>query len=232
MTGVWIVGQGSKNNDIELKYSIRAALKYCAEITNIMIVGHCPDWIKPDHYIPMADPFVSNPDGNITSKIIQACKSIHTSERFVVFHDDIFLLTKTSYKNWTPTYKGQLKPEKLTNFYEAARNRTHLHLQKFKLPTRNYDVHRPYVVDKTLFAMTMSRFPWDRVFMVHQSLYFNALESKAAKQEDNKIFEWKAPTKGDTFFSVADTAVNSNFVKWMEKRFPKPSKYELHNNTQ
>jgi hypothetical protein len=219
----------------ELRYALRSIEKYCPDVTEVAVIGELPKWCVPDYHVNELDRYPQNlKEANIINKIYVAINELKIEGKFAVFNDDHYLLKPYSLKDWRPSYKGQLRCV-AKNTYEAAKNKTAFHLEAMKLGTRNYDVHRPFVMDASFFKMKINLFPWTRVNLVMQSMYYNALNLQGCKQiEDNKVTTWsRAAYWGKSFVSIADTVFlndgkdkSTNFVEWVKNKYPKKSRYE------
>lgn len=68
---VYKLGNGSRFDDAELRYSLRSLSNF-RDLGKIYVVGKKPAWIKNVIHIPAGDPYKSNKDANIINKIILA----------------------------------------------------------------------------------------------------------------------------------------------------------------
>jgi len=229
MTAVYIVGTGSMWGDCEeLRYSLRSLERYAQGIDKVGIVGYCPAWCAPDFHIAADDIHRDNKEANIIEKMFTALAHPMVGEKVVFWHDDHFLLKTVNYKEWQPDHKGELWVSEPKQSYSVARNRTAMLLMNRNRGILNYDIHRPFVIDRTIFRNVMAQIAWRQLKIVAQSVYFNMAQTRGAKQvEDKKLQHFDKSAIGNSyFFSIYDSVLTPTFVQWMRKKYPKPSRYE------
>lgn len=104
---VYVLGSGSKYNNLEIKISITSMLKFCGHwINNIYVVGDNPRISNPRvKHINAYDISKSNKDANIIHKILVAIKKIPTlTENFLFCSDDILVTKKSDWEDFAPRY--------------------------------------------------------------------------------------------------------------------------------
>lgn len=104
---VYVLGQGSKWNNMEVKISITSMLKFCSHwIGNIYIVGENPGIRnKKVKHIYVPDLTKGNKDANIIHKLLTAIWKIPSlSENFLFCSDDILVTRKSDWEDFAPRY--------------------------------------------------------------------------------------------------------------------------------
>ena len=104
---VYVLGNGSKYNNMEIKISITSMLKFCSHwIGEIYVVGENPKIRNPKvHHIYIPDITKNNKDANIIHKLLEATKKIHKlTSNFLFCSDDILVTKKSDWEDFVPRY--------------------------------------------------------------------------------------------------------------------------------
>ena len=104
---VYVLGKGSKFNNLEIKISITSMLKFCSHwIGNIYVVGENPRISNPKvSHVYAPDITRNNKDGNIIHKILTAILKIpKLSDTFLFCSDDILVTKKSDWEDFIPRY--------------------------------------------------------------------------------------------------------------------------------
>lgn len=104
---VYVLGSGSKYENLEVKISITSMLKFCSDwIGNIYVIGENPRICnKRVRHIYVQDVTRSNKDANIIYKIYQAIMKIpNLTENFLFCSDDILVTKQSSWEDFSPRY--------------------------------------------------------------------------------------------------------------------------------
>lgn len=242
---VYIVGPLSPYNDLELRYSLRSVerymggLKYNGRVKSVFIVGHKPDFIQNVIHIPCEDPYgyPAHKEQNILFKVVKACNDPRLSEDIILMDDDVFL----NALSWAPTlpyyYDGSLQEYQAripaVNMYHGTLANTIATLEAHGSPTRNFNVHSPWRINKLTFPSVMAGFNFaQHNGLAIQSLYYNTVSGIIGTKTDDlkfnepmSISEIKDKIAGKRFFSCGDKGFES-LLPVLEEMFPTPSKYE------
>ena len=111
---VYVLGKGSKWNNMEVKISITSMLKFCSHwIGNIYIVGENPGIRNPKvKHIQAPDITKGNKDANIINKLLVAIWKIPTlTENFLFCSDDILVTKKSDWEDFSPRYVFEYKQD-------------------------------------------------------------------------------------------------------------------------
>ena len=102
---VYVLGDGSKYNNMEIKISITSMLKFCSHwINEIYVVGENSGIKNPKvHHIYAPDVSRTNKDANIIYKLNMAIKKIpKLTENFLFCSDDILVTRKSDWEDFMP----------------------------------------------------------------------------------------------------------------------------------
>ncbi len=111
---VYVLGKGSKYNNMEIKISITSMLKFCDHwIKDIYIVGENPGIHNPKvKCIYAPDITKGNKDANIINKILTAIWKIPTlSDNFLFCSDDILVTKRSDWEDFAPRYVFEYKQD-------------------------------------------------------------------------------------------------------------------------
>jgi len=233
---VYVVGTGSPWQDGELRFSLRSLEKFVSGIGNVYIVGHCPRWATNVFHLQYPDPFPCK-ERNIMLKMARICGHPDLSETWLSLHDDHFALDFQE-AGEIPNYSGGslermvAKAKPGNNWREAVQNTNNV-LKSKNLPTHNFDIHTPILIDKEKFPAIMDSYNWKtpRGYVV-KSLYANTIGLEPTPLIDIKLNQrytypdLVARLKGRPWFSTGNGGLSGHFKNLLHAIFPEPSKYE------
>lgn len=246
---VYVLGNGSKWNDNELRYSLRSIEMYLDGYRNIYIIGginkegflDLPDFVNKDKviYIPYITPIPPSeitPSQDILSKLKAACNHLTISENFIAFQDDYFLTKRVDGTNLGNQCGQSLFHTILdvswNNWYRDYMKNTYWYLAK-KYQNDDfyyYDFHYPIIYNKQKFLDTFKDFNLDK--FVIKTIYGNVNKIKPHFFVDCKIKDMyhldtiKRFIKGNFMFSTGDECLTDEFKEYFEVLYPNKSKYE------
>jgi len=236
MDAVYVLGTGSRCNDLELFYSLRSLQEYISGIDRVFIIGTRPRWMYTDYHIPAKDQRACK-EANIMEKLLRACEIPDLSEDFFHVHDDHFAMAPRIASE-LPYWRGGSLFDlasrlRINNHYRGALLNTHHALLERGLTTFNYDLHVPIIYNKKLFPEIMRSYNWDtpRGFVV-KSLYANSAGVVSTFRRDLKlehrhtISEIVALIKGQEWWSTGPSAINNNLKDLLAALYKIPSNYE------
>ena len=206
----------------ELRYSLRS-VQANFPYNKVWFVGGCPKDITPDVYIPMKQ------QGNTkwarsTSSLKAVCEVESLTEDFWLFNDDFFVLEPV---NGLPyMYKGLLADRQpINSTYMRMLKVTEDQLTKAGLPTLDYAIHVPMLINKQKAQILFQRFPYNPMF---RCLYVNYWQVGGERVSDVKIYDrLTLPAKGQSLCSTVDEIFRFGAVgRYIKEQFKKPSKWE------
>lgn len=237
---VYVLGTGSKYNNLELRYSLRSVDTFIHNHHSLHIVGECPDFIdkRTINHIPAKDHsrHFHWRERNIMEKIKVACLSDDVSSNFLFFNDDHFLLRWVQdIARYPYYYHGEiaLQHVHVENTYYKTRNNTIKLLKRLGVPNRNFDIHFPIVYNKKLFMESVASQDWLQPYgYTIKSVYCNVLGIEGVDHPDCKvnrpltIEDARAYVANRELFSVGDQALVGGVPQVLNELFPEPSFYE------
>ena len=215
-------------NNEELRYSIRSTVENLPP-GNIWVVGGKPSWYTGD-YMPVRP--IGGAYENVQNQLKIVCQSNNISDDFVLMNDDFFTLSKSNVPNWN----GGLLENKIANFNRYAPENLYvkklLRLQRYLAKDKNakpidYELHVPMVMNKEKLKSIID-LPY-----LPRSLYGNKFNVGGDEYKDVKIYNNcllldKTKVDIDEMQFISTTDQSFKYIsKWMEKRFPDASPYEL-----
>jgi hypothetical protein len=195
-----------------------------------------------------------NKDCRMMLKVLAACNDARVSENFVLCTDDTVLLKDLHFKDFTGWHEGKMfydavadqrdhmqavfnpKMQKPSNWFQFCYN-TGMELQRRGLPDNNYDrAHSPQPINKKEFAAVMDT--WN---MIHNrytvsNIYNNSTKLFKGRNINGRNLKVYGPatvdelddiTRGKWCMNYSDPSLNSSMKKWLHRRFPEYSEFEL-----
>ena len=212
MMFIYTVGDGSKYDDKELRYSLRSVEKYTD--ADVIVVGHRPSWYE-GYFYELKDG--ENAYVNKWNKILLACE---LEDEFIQMDDDFILLAPYE------TYVYKLNYTMLQKAYMRGRGQTDH--SKMIWATAElcpdepcYLLHTPLPVHSDTFIKVSNMYRWDQppsidpkqMYCIHQDKY----EVKI-KQDVKGYFP-----KDEHLWSLTPKL---RHPEQLDEMFPYPSKWE------
>lgn len=212
------LNNGSKHNDIELKYCLRSLQKHMTGTRNLWIVGEKPAFLDYNyvHHVPYHESTDNTQRArNIFDKICKAINYIspvefhqtdedfindeitaswiNLSDMFLFVNDDHFLLKDYEAKTFPSYHRGILDIANIPN--EAQTHQMANTLQAIikkrgtGAPIYDFDVHCPILYNKRVFQNTFTGVDWPPFGHGIKSLYANVNMISHTNCKDVKIME-------------------------------------------
>ena len=102
MTLVYVVGKGSKHDNVELRWSLRSVAKYAMDVERVIVVGYPPEFLSDD-VERLAVPDIDLPGSknrSIVNCVLEAVRAFALKGEFIFACDDVFLTAPTYFIRW------------------------------------------------------------------------------------------------------------------------------------
>ena len=233
MTVAYILGDGSKYDNFELRLSLRSVEK-CLTPERVIVCGHDPGFLSGKvEYIPNFPVKKENDAAwGIKENLLALCNHPGTPEQFLLLNDDYFFMRPTT--EFPYYHKGELRDAMQrigSGIFYGHLLATVTVLEREKLPTKHFDGHWPIVYEKKKLLDIIAQQDWGvPLGPTVRSLYCNTLGIRGEYADDVKANvpqrDWTAFCAGKSVISVSDESFNSVGRKFLLSLFPDKSKYE------
>ena len=240
---LYILGSGSKHNNIELRWALRSVEKYCKNIDRVFVVGSDPGFLSDKViYIPCEDKFKGKKHKNMLYKIQYAVLNSDISDDFLVSSDDIILLKPVDAITYPLYYGGKLpeivdkninKDSYLYNLYN-----TRNFLVSHRIPTYKFAQHCIHKMNKKFFfnnrSLIMQSFD-DEYGIEPNCLVCNFImrDYEIKEHYDHKLMNGEEEEDNTARirpdweeFSVSDEVLNDYTIDSINKMYPNKCKWE------
>lgn len=224
---LYILGRGSKHEDMELRLSLRCLAENARNIDRVFIVGNCPSWVRNVHHIPAEDTWTA--ENNAFQKILKACES-DISNDFLLMNDDFFMMKPFDAETYPDYCRGFLKDRIKPDLYGQCIENTYNYLKEHGKPRPlDFDVHCPMRINKGAFRLlkdTAEKVKKNNTGLLCRSLYGNIFNKTGVGCTDPKLREdvWRLP---DITGCISTSDECNNILKQLEKWFPSKSYWEV-----
>lgn len=200
---------------------------YLPEITNVIIVGDKPNWIKNVVHIPFEDHTLSTfKEKNIFDKVLAACEDERCSDNFLFFNDDHFIS-----QSFNPAlYYAMPWAPRTHNPYQNTIDNTLAEIE----PAYNFDVHCPMIINKAAFIAHVASWDWNKKYgYCMKTVYAHAVFSDPTLCTDMKLGndqasykEIMAKIEGRAFWSIAENMRSNDMLAVLNELYPNKTIYE------
>jgi hypothetical protein len=211
MDALYILGDGSIANNVEIKYSVRALERHLVDLDRLFIVGEDPGWFKDFVHIPCADEF-DKTWKNAHKKTALACAHDTLSDEFLFMNDDFFL---------NAPFVGADFPFYAIKNADGGPNGPH-----------SFQVHCPIRYKKEYYRQMPLSVDMPGQYSP-RSFYSNFYKAPPTFVEDfimptfYRPAEYASAVSNRDFFSIDDALpLNSAFLAWLAIEYPQPSRFE------
>lgn len=224
----------------ELRYALRSIETYFKDLGNVIIVGNKPHWAVNVIHIPAEDPYKHNKDANLINKMILACLHPETSDRFLNFSDDFYLMRPCDVSSFEiplmANHHLQFNPNQRLNRWQKRLQRTVKELRARSFRADCYEGHVPYLLDKKKYPAAVFRYDYgEGDGLCGNTLYFNTTFT-IGKERPGFVYQLMQPvsevgfiaqkTASATCFNTTYKAVNQTLIAFLQKKFPNKSRFE------
>lgn len=230
---VYPLGTGSVWENNELRYSLRAVAENVKDLRNVWVIGEKPDWLTNVRYLPVKDCF-DRPTKNTFHKLQSVCHEPDLSENFLWLNDDFFILKPTIVADFPYFYKGVLPSGIRKSRLLAIESpvNTVNYLQFHNLTMLDYRVHCPIIFNKQrILDLPVAENEFGVVNT--RAVYGNYYKVGGILTKENfmpvhgNVSELTAWSEKRDWCSILSlTAKQWGFRKFMQERFPNPSRFE------
>ena len=235
----------------EIRYSIRSIAKNFINLRNIWIVGDLPEWAENVHHIKKDRPYQDNDQAknfDYTHSIFLAAMQPAISDFFLVVNDDHHILAPRTAQSIeeTPIVREnmdiytQVERDTHDRRWQTMLWRTYDRLKTSGFGGWNYENHIPVLVSKERILHCWSYFGYGNGDLIWKTAYFNMFPPSANQAWMSETTTLKAgfydtghsykdiKEKGDAaiYMSYNDDGMNDDLKRYLQERFPEPSKYE------
>jgi hypothetical protein len=238
---IYPVGSGSRWDNNELRYSLRALEKNFLDLGRVFVCGAKPPWLTNVIHIDVPD-LPRNKDANLIDKVLAACKA-GMSDLFVRSSDDELILRPVHASDLLHFHGGNLAErgeaffsqnpwhERLRHTYNALRRRG--------VSTWHFDTHIPTLCQKALFEKVASEYPYGkgRGYTIN-TWYLNhegvenppPLDGRKLTLEratpGGSVAEIRAKIAGKQYLGYNDAGLTAALKQVLQEMFPTPSRFE------
>lgn len=229
---IYILAEGAADYE-ELRYSLRSI---DANMTHadVWFYGGVPKGLVPDHAVRFHQAGASKWE-KVRNTLYAICKDENVPARFWLFNDDFYIMQRINstkaIRNETlrDHYEAVEKVHGGRTAYSKALRRCEQVLEAKGLPTLDYAVHTPMLIDKDKALEVLEAFPDCPMF---RSLYGNYCELEGVHQGDVKISDInKSMDPEAVLLSTSNKAFKFGKVgKQIKEAFPDICRYEAGYN--
>lgn len=215
----------------ELRYSLRS-LDLNFAYKKVWFVGGQPKGLVPDERMPIVQDAPSKWE-NVRNMLVDVCKNDNISKDFWLFNDDFFVMHKTD-SSVGQCYNGTLleqierveEREGCRSDYTSRLRHLMETLQNANLPTLNYSVHKPILVNRAKALEVLEKFPNEPMF---RALYGNYWKIGGTNGRDCKIRRCdREINKKSRFLSTQDDSFEYGIVGMqLRAMFGHKSRFEV-----
>lgn len=246
MDMLYIIGNGSKHDNQELRWSLRSLEKYGRNVGNIAVVGDPPDWLSPEVMTLKTDNHFRIVQKNIWRNVMAAVDAGLVTGEFLLQCDDHFFVKEVDFDSYPVYAIGEIPtvvdPDEDHYEYKLGLVGSRWILGKNGMPTRMTSNHNPILCDVESFW----RYPWivrqcgqDETRMntwaILGNLYlYDHQDAKVETRRDIKICNAISAEDFDKIMEYADVLSIDNgafdseaFVNFMNREFSQKSRWEV-----
>ena len=248
MDVLYTVGETSKHDNQELKWSLRSLAKYAKNLGKVIVAGYPPFWLA-DNVIRFPIPKLSTDDFkhlHILRQIILAIKHGIVNGDFLLSSDDHFLTKPTDLENILFYKKNDHVPiiyddiKNNNDKYKISVAATSELLKKYGYSDVQCCFHKNTRLNSSVVNeierllnleknTELSKYGFDPTILF-QNIYAKKVPIEFQKSDDWKIDKFKQEAIDSGAFSISDNAfLDKKFLEYMNSEFGKPCIFEKYN---
>jgi len=236
---LYILGNGSRWRNNEIRYSLRSLQKHAQNVERVFITGEKPDFINDNikyNYYP--DKYICNI--NHLLKVLYTFQTTDISDDILLNYDDNFFIKDIDINKYPFYYNRQEIPESfdLSNTYTKSKIFTRNILLNLGKPIKDFGVHCPVIYNRQKFYEFENKFKQynelnpRNVGISVRNAYLNNLEIEGEYLPDVKINriltkrDIELKIEGRNVFSIGNNIISGGIVEFLEENYPNKSRWE------
>ena len=228
---LYILGQGSRRFDKEVRLSLRSLEKNAKNLDRVLIVGNCPEWVQSVIHIPEEDKCF--PFSNHIRKVLRAIEG-GISDHFLLMNDDFYMMRTFDVDKYPYFIRGELFNYRQHGIYRKMLNNTVDILHKKGIEkVLAYNCHVPIIYNRDMFLDIKPLWQkWERddVGFSPRIVYGNLFVGHGEVIDDPKVFDDVMPKEIGASGCISSHNNSVKMLNELEQIFYKPSKYEREND--
>lgn len=147
MNLLYIVGQGSKRDNVELRWSLRSVERFGHGVGRVIVAGYPPEWLSGEvERLPVPDVRADGKNRSIVNCVVEAVLRADLRGDFVFAADDVFLYRPLDFEALPRFVKDYdlpdgPKPGELRTHFVQMLIETRQFLRARGLPSVNFQTH-------------------------------------------------------------------------------------------
>ena len=239
---VFVIGGGSMDGNLELRYALRNLDAHCKFIRDVYICGECPAWVDKTmvKHLQWPDRFSHAKDANIIDKLRHACECRGIAKRILFCSDDQFQTRECTWDDFAPRYLRRYRPDdkwyanKKRPWHRRLRGTLERDAQRRRASGLNaadvfyYQPHMWMQIDRDLFLEYAKWCGYEtRTDTIIASGYFNFIDA-AGRPDFDHVFLVGGETRVSDVTHVAyHDGSFSSAMKILAEMFPDKSRFEI-----
>lgn len=244
---LYIVGRGSKHDNIELRMSLRSICKYAANVGKVIVAGYPCDWLSDEVTKVQIDDKYGRKHLNLVNCIKTVVDMGLLDGEFLYSSDDHFYVKPVDFDNYPYYAKSKFLRNRVVKGercygYHLSLVQTRALLEKHKLPTINFEehcnTHMHAQVVKDFKSLIEESFSLERG-AAPTSLIMNAwmttcyapkeivLRNDIKMRSANTVDEIRSQLSDRECFSIGDSIFSTGaLLEYFKNEFPLKCRYE------
>lgn len=241
---LYVLGNGSKWDNNELRYSLRSIEKFGKNVGNVYVIGADPGFLSDKvTFVGSAD-YLDAKHKNILNKICEAYEYTNISDHFLLSSDDHFYVKETDFDNYPIYCKSNLpnkvKPTDKAKGYKRSLVATrklleahgysffhfgwhgNTHIYKEAIDLASDLIEQSYEIPKGCEPTSLLL----NVLYKHKPFEFIKRKDLKIKTSLNGVEDLKEKIGDREVFSIYDDVINKGVAEYLQELFPNKSKYE------
>lgn len=227
---VYILGTGSVDNNLELRYSLRSMAKHAPWIRKVWVVGSNPEFLSDEvGFIGAGDDFKHTKDANLIHKAVKACKHEGVAEDFLLCSDDQVVTRPVSIGDFEPRWLRTWREDDAEWYDQSVwHRRLRETLRRFGEGAKYWQPHIWTPMNKRNLLDMAERYSWQtEESCTIMSLYFNHVRAAGRKNFDHVYVGANAEMPATTHVAYGEKAFKDGaFRAALQSAFPEKCKYE------
>lgn len=237
---LYVVGNGSKWGNNELRYSLRSIDKNGINVGRIFIASEVlPPFVNRETvtHVPVCDP-TNIKHLNIMKKVEHTMRNSDIDDNFLLSSDDHFYIKPTDFDNYPLYHKGDIREKLSSQEYWVSLRDTKAFLKQHGLTTYATNGHWNTHFNRPLYMENIALFNAGkklRYCAEVNCLMGNLLVTSGVKPIEVRDVKIKhvgsiadaiAKIRDSHFFSINDRAFECGIQEYLQQLFPNPSRWE------